>query len=348
MKRNIRFMLGALSLLLVQAGSADAAKPVFTAKIPLLEWTAVASQKGWLQEEFAKRGARTELVDFNGMKIQGVEASLLDKGEMHFGYRMQYPSLQHKLNGLDAIVVWQSEAAPVRRNTLVVLNDSPIRTAADLKGKSLGTWRVGCPYFSAFEILKTRGVPLDTELEKGSVRFVNISAFAQNQAFLAGKLDAASVHPSANIFTPLYTQGLVREIATSVPGGVYVNGGGRTSIIVMRDFATRHPELVQAYLAAYERTRKWILANPDPASTIIARELRLPRHVARFAIVDGSSYLYVAGEPSWEQAVGSIRKFQKWAVDNGDDFLKKKSLTDRQVEAFVDRRFFRGGEYSIY
>jgi sulfonate transport system substrate-binding protein len=348
MKRGLVVIVGVLSLLLLRAGSAGAAKNGIVVKVPLLEWTAVASQKGWLQEEFGKLGARSELVDFNGMKIPGVEASLLDKEEMHFGFRMQYPSLQHKLNGLDAIVVWQSGPAPVRRNTIVVLKDSPIKRAEELKGKNLGSWRISCPYFSAFEILKTRGVPLDTDLEKGAVRYVNISGFAQNSALLAGKLDSISVHPSAYIYTPLYTQGLVREVATSVPGGPYVSGGGRTSVIVTRDFAKKHPGLIRAYLIAYERTRKWIVANPDAAATIIARDLRVPRHVARYGIVDDSSYNYVAGEPAWDQAVDSIKKFQKWAIANNDDFLKKRSLTDAQVEAFVDRRFFKGGEYSIY
>jgi sulfonate transport system substrate-binding protein len=32
-------------------------------------------------------------------------------------------------------------------------------------------------------------------------------------------------------------------------------------------------------------------------------------------------------------------------VKNGDDFYSAKPLTDQQVNAFVDRRFFAGGEY---
>lgn len=324
------------------------AKKELVAKIPLQEWTAVASQKGWLQEEFAKYGAKIELVDITALKIPGVEASLLDRGDLNFAFRMQYPSLQHKLNGLDAVIVWQSPDAPVRRNTLIVLKDSPINSVQDLKGKKLGAWRIGCPYFSAFEILQVKGVPLDTENKKGDVRFVNTNFYVANSAFLSGKLDVQSVHPAAYLYTPLYTQGLVKEISTSIPGGVYLRGGGRTSVFAMKKFANEHPELVKAFLTVYEKTRKWILENPDDAATIISRELRLPRHIAEFGIRDDSSYLYVAGIPSWEDAVNSIKLFQEWAIKNNDDFLIKKSLSDQQINEFVDSRFFKGGEYSIY
>ena len=347
--KNVNIFLLVLAVVVAASTSAlSATKKGIAVKIPLIEWTAVASQKGWLQEEFGKYGATTELVDVNALKIPGVEASLLDKGDLNFAFRMQYPALQHKLNGLDAVVVWQSGTAPVRRNTLVVLKDAPINSVSDLKGKKAGIWRVSCPYFSAFEIFKNGGAPLDTDLKKGDVRFVNTSWFAANQALLAGKLDTISVHPSSYTATPLYTQNLVKEIATSVPNGAYVSGGGRTSIFAARDFAREHPELVKAYISAYEKTRKWILANPDAASTIIARELRLPKHVAKFGIVDSSSYNYVPGEKDWQSAVNSIKNFQEWAVQNGDDFLAKKRLSQAQIEQFVDRRFFRGGAYSIY
>ncbi len=152
MKKSRIFVAGAALALATVSGVALSATdndndklPVV--KIPLTDWTAVASQKGWLQEEFAKLGTKVELVDVAAMKIPGVEASLLDRGELNFASRMSYPALQHKLNGLDAVVVWSSVDGHPRKVTIVSLKESKINKPKDLIGKNLGGWRLGCPYF---------------------------------------------------------------------------------------------------------------------------------------------------------------------------------------------------------
>jgi sulfonate transport system substrate-binding protein len=302
-----------------------------------------------LQEEFSKYGAKTELVDVARMGNTGVEAALLDRGDLHFAQRMQYPSLQHKLNGLDCVIVWQSGDAPPRRNVIVVLKDSPINTVEDLKGKHLSAGRISCPYFSAFEVLKKHGLEIDNDYKRGDVRFINsISTAGQVSGFLAGKFEALSIHPGASAYTPLETQGLVKEVSASLEGGYYLTGGGRTSYFVPRDWANQNPDLVKAFLVVYAKARRWILDNPDESANIIARELREPKHVALYNIKDNSSYMFVAGQPSYDDAVTAINRFQKWAIENGDDFLKKKSLSDQQVRSFVDKRFFEGGDYFVY
>lgn len=322
----------------------------FVAKIPLMEWTAVASQKGWLQEEFGKYGAKTELVDEGAVSSSknGVEASLLYTGGLHFASRMQYPALLHRINGLDAVVIWEADRVSPRQNVLVVLKDSPINSLQDLKGKNLGSWRVSCMYFSAYEILKRGGVPLDTDLQSGQVHFVSVQGKAGVQALLAHRIDVLSAHPSVPFTTALFAQGLVKEIAQNDPKGAYVAGGGRVSFFAMRSFAQEHPQLVKAFLETRARTVDWILKHPDEASVIIAREMRETPEVAKFDIVDSSSYAYLDGEPNANLIVKSIAGFQKWAINNGNDFLTKKHLSDAEVTQFVDGRFFKGGQYSIY
>jgi ABC-type nitrate/sulfonate/bicarbonate transport system substrate-binding protein len=318
-------------------------------KVPLSEWTAVAEQKSWLQQEFAKYGATVQMIDVNPINgTAGIEASLLDRGDLHFAVRMQYPALQHKLNGLDAVVVWEADKVSVRQNTIVVLNDSPINNVSDLKGKKLGSWRLSCPYASAYEIFKRAGYPLDTDYKKGEVRFVNVTGPLAVQSLLSGRIDALSVHPAAAVWTPLFTKGLIKEIAKNQPDSVYVSGGGRVCYIAMRMFANQHPELVKAFLEVRAKTVAWINAHPDEASVIIARENRVSKQVAKFGIVDSSAYQYFRGEPNADVIVNAIAGFQRWGIENGDDFLIRKHLSYEQINAFVDRRFFKGGQYSIY
>jgi sulfonate transport system substrate-binding protein len=322
----------------------------FVAKIPLMEWTAVAAQKGWLQEAFGKYGAKIELVDEGAVSSQknGVEASLLETGGLHFASRMQYPALLHKLNGLDAVVIWQASRVSPRQNVILVLKDGPIHSLQDLKGKNLGSWRVSCMYFSAYEILNRAGVPLDTDLKPGQVRFVSVQGKAGVQALIAHRIDALSAHPSIPFVSALYSQGLVKEIAQNDPKGAYVAGGGKVSFFALRSFAQERPLLVKAFLEAQTRTIAWIAAHPDEAAPIIAREMRETLEVAKFDIVDSSAYAYLPGEPNPDKVARSIAGFQKWAIDNGDDFLTQKHLSEAQISQFVDRRFFKGGQYSIY
>jgi len=338
-------LLTAVALTVATSSLALAAPKKDTVYVPLNVWTSVALNKGWLQEEYAKVGVKVEAVDTSAMKIPGVEASLLEKGELHFVNCMGYVSIQHKLNGLDSVAVWGSKLPSPRRSTTIVLSDSKANKLADLKGKSLGGWRISCPYFATYEALKEHGVQQDTEYQKGDVRYVNIAPAAQVSALLGGKIDALSVHPSTATVTPLYTQGLVKELETVSTKSTYVNGAGRSIIFSLREFAEKHPDRIRPFLVAYERSQKWIKANPDAAAAIASRDLRIPKHIAKYSIVDDSQLIFSEPERDRNKIIASYNLFQSWGIKNGDDFLKKKNLNQKQLEAFVSKDFFAGGKY---
>lgn len=46
-------------------------------------------------------------------------------------------------------------------------------------------------------------------------------------------------------------------------------------------------------------------------------------------------------------AVDAIKKFWKYQIQFKDPFFTKHQMTDAEIEAFVDRRFFAGGEYFV-
>jgi sulfonate transport system substrate-binding protein len=54
------------------------------------------------------------------------------------------------------------------------------------------------------------------------------------------------------------------------------------------------------------------------------------------------------GEESADDAVKSVKDFQQWYIDHGDEILAERHLSDDMIQAFVDKRFFKGGAYSIY
>jgi sulfonate transport system substrate-binding protein len=119
----------------------------------------------------------------------------------------------------------------------------------------------------------------------------------------------------------------------------------------MRKWAIENPDLVKAFLVVWDRTVRWLAANNganmSEAATIASRELRLTKAVALYDLKDESTISWSFGVTSYRDAVDSIKKFQSYQIKVKDPFCTKNHLSDKEIEAFVDRRFFAGGEYFV-
>jgi sulfonate transport system substrate-binding protein len=331
------------------ASAAESNAPLASVNFPIEGWTVVAQAKGFFKVEFDKLGTEVKLVDPGTTQLIGAEAAMLDRGGLAIAMRMIYPATVQKANGIDASIVWMSTKSSAARTPVLALKSSSIQTVADLDGKNFGSSRISCGWTSPTEILEKAGLPLDTKTDKGRVRFTNISnPVAGNAALLSGRIDASSTHVALPDVAALLKTGEVKVIGNSPDDGVYVNSAGRVAYFAMREFVQQHPEHIRAFLKVRERAIAWINANVDEAAKIVAHDTRVPIDIARFGIVDDSEFQYMKGEPSAAVAVDTVEKFQKWYIDHGDDILKSRHLSDDQIQAFIDRRFFRDGEYSIY
>lgn len=331
------------------ATAARAQEPLASINLPIEGWTVVAEAKGFFKEEYDKLGTKVKLVDPGTQQLVGAEAAMLDRGGLAIAQRMVYPATVQKANGIDASVVWLSEPSSPARTPILALKSSSVQSVADLADKNFGSSRISCGWSSPTEILQKANLPLDTKNERGKVRFTNISnPVAGNAALLSGRIDASATHVALPDVAALVKTGEVKVIGNSPADGVYINAAGRVSYFAMRAFAEKHPSQVQAFLRARLRTIAWIKDNVDEAARIVAKETRIPVDIARIGIVDPSQFQYMAGEPSADVAANAIKTFQQWYIDHDDDILKSRHLSDQQIDAFVDKRFFQGGEYSIY
>jgi ABC-type nitrate/sulfonate/bicarbonate transport system substrate-binding protein len=314
--------------------------------IPQSAWTIVAAKKGWLQEAYAKYNLKVDLVDPGTSVTAGQEAALLANGELHFASRMSYPALIHKTNGIDASIVWLASESDGNRTPIIVLRDSPLESITDLKGKVFSSSRVGCGWSAPTEALNHAGLTLDTDLKKGDVQYVNSNN--TTSALLGGKIDATATHIALVGWSNLVIQGVVKVIGRTTAGGPYETAAGRPAYFAMRKFAEQHPELVKVFLETRVKTAKWVQAHPDEAASIVAQDSRIPKYVAKFQIQDPSAFEFIGSEPNYGNAVAAFEKFQAYYKQNGDDILAHQSLSNQEIEQFIDRRFFEGGQYSIY
>jgi len=339
--------LGATILSGLPAAAEEA--PLPSINLPIEGWTVVAQAKGIFKEEFGKLGTQVTLVDPGTTQLIGAESAMLDRGGLAFAQRMIYPATVQKANGIDASIVWLSEKSSPARTPMLARKDGPVSRIEDLDGRNFGSGRIGCGWTSPKEMLTRAGLPLDSADAKGRVRYTNISnTVANNAALLSGRIDATATHVALSDVAALLKTGEVKEIATSPDDGVYVNAAGRVAYFAMREFVNVHPSQVRAFLTARQRSVAWIREHVDEAAQIIAHDTRIPVDIAKFGITDSSQFGYMEGEPSADVAVDAIETFQKWYIDHGDDILKSRHLTDDQIEAFVDRRFFKGGSFTIY
>ncbi|MDR1935311.1 MAG: ABC transporter substrate-binding protein [Candidatus Accumulibacter sp.] len=340
----------ASSLLFAGAAHAEDAPPE-SINLQLQSWTAVAEAKGILQEEFSKAGVKkVNLIAQSSGELLGAESAAVGGGTLAFAQRMIYPAFVQKANGIPAVIVWLSEPSNRYRTPIFVsAANKDIRTIADLDGKKFGSSRISCYWSAPFEILNNAGIPLDSRLKKGRVRYENIESPAVAiQALLSGETDATAGHLAANHFTSAYLQDKFRLIGGPSDTGAYVNYAGRVSYFAHRDFAAKYPNVVKAFLLSRERARVWATDHVDEAAAIVGKALRIPEEVAKFQITHLGQWDLMAGEPSAKAARTAIKEFQKWYVEHGDDILVDKQLSGEQIDAFIDDKFFVGGSHSIY
>ncbi|MFG1302259.1 ABC transporter substrate-binding protein [Xanthobacter sp. V3C-3] len=331
--------------------SARADEPLTAINLQLTPWTVIAQEKGIFKDEFEKIGVKkVNLIASGGADLVGAEAAAVNNGAIAIAQRMIYPATVHRANGLDGVVIWASEPSNRYRAPILARADNDkINSVADLDGKKFGSSRISCYWSSPFEMTTKAGLPFDSRDKQGRIRYTSIdnSAVAITSV-LTGATDATTAHLAAGAFAGAWLSGKLKVIGRSPDDGVYVNNAGRVTYFARRDFVNKYPQVVKAFLAARERTREWTYDHVDEAAQIVADKTRVPLEVAKFQISHAGEWEFMAGEPNADRARTAIKTFQAWYVANGDDILAERSLTEAQIDAFIDGRFFAGGEYSIY
>jgi ABC-type nitrate/sulfonate/bicarbonate transport system substrate-binding protein len=262
---------------------------------------------------------------------------------------MAYMATDYKLNGYNTRVILAAQPT-IRKSVLTfVLKDSPYKTAADLKGKTIGTIRYCCGYAAALEIFQKAGYPIDTDLKKGDIR-VWIAPGSQNirDALLSQRIEGAADHLQVTAHTSAYLQGLYRVLDTLPENSIYQQYGGRAYYYGKAEWIDAHPDLAQAYAKMIVKTRNWIFEHRDEAAKIVARDMRIPLGVASFQIANLEWASLAPAEPSWDATVESLKQVQIQYKNLGEPLYLKRTLSDKDLEAFIDKRFFKGGQYSAF
>jgi ABC-type nitrate/sulfonate/bicarbonate transport system substrate-binding protein len=171
-----------------------------------------------------------------------------------------------------------------------VLDSSPIRSAADLRGSRIGTNSLsGSFYYTALLALRQAGI------RKEDVTFVVLPHDKQEQALRSKQIDVAGIIDPFSVQAS--QSGGVRQIFT----GASVLGERQISVVFFtRTYVDANPDAVRSFLVGYRRAISFIQENPTEANRLMAARLGLPtslvvphRYTERAAVrlADGDFWL---------------------------------------------------------
>jgi sulfonate transport system substrate-binding protein len=235
-----------------------------TLKLDYAYWnplSLVIRDQGWLEAELADDGIAVEWILSGG---SNVALENLNAEAINIGSSAGSAAFAAHANGV-AIKTIGVFSQP-NWATLVVAKDSPINTVAELRGKKVAATSGTDPYFFLLQALAEAGV------STAEVEIVNLAHADGQKALEAGDVDAWAG------LDPLTATSELKAGSRIIYSNPAFNSWGVLN--VTQRFLDSSPELVELVLTQYQRARAWILANPDQAIEILAREAGLEQSVA--------------------------------------------------------------------
>lgn len=227
----------------------------------------IAEKKGFFEQE----GITLEKV---GVIQSSVIKTVLASGDIDvmFGWHPD-TVIKSRLSGLDfKIIAAGSDATREHPHmSFVVLENSSIKSAKDLKGKKIGEAAIlteACTYYILSDYLKADKMTVD-EVEQ-----VTMPDTQQWQALKQGLIEVGAIHaPFSGV--AIKTGG--RRLFTD-----YDTMNGAVSLVISTDrFIKEKPAAVKGFVSAIAKAEDWTNANPDEADKIIAEGLALDPETAR-------------------------------------------------------------------
>lgn len=262
-----KLALGALAALALSVGTAQAQQKI------RVGWTIPAEEsKYWMMRrpaEFPDLGKsyQIEWVQFQGTTpmTQALAAGALDcatQGVLSLaqgvtgGNLKAYIVAQHVYEKPGGFSVYWA-----------VKEDSPIKTIADLKGKTVGISVLGGGTYGPFAML-LKGAGVDPQKD---IKLVEVGFALSEDAVRAGRVDAVNMNQPFAARSE--AKGGLRKLfslSEAMPNIVHILDACRA------DFVEKNPDLVKAYVRDLTKGMKLALANRDETLKVVSEVLKAP------------------------------------------------------------------------
>ena len=242
-------------------------------------------------------------------------------GELDAGTAPGLSVIFARAQGVDMKVVAsisQEAAGPHFSTTYMVKDDSPIKTAKDLKGATVGVveYKTATDLWARAGILNAGLVP-DTDVKVFSLGFP-----AMGEAVRSGKIQAGTfVEP---FYSVEMAKGGLRKLFTAREAVGYDHE--LLDIWFGEKFLKAHPDVVRAFLADYVAATKYYLANTAQAKRDLAK--------AGYVRTPVELYVKIADwkrDPDGRVNIESLRKLSTFMLEKLK-WLEKPVSVDEMVD----------------
>lgn len=264
LSRIVSALLAGAAALGVSAAEAEdfriAAQPT-----PLYAPLFVAANKGWLNEELGKAspGVAAKISLFGaGAPVNESFAA----GQQDLGVLGDTPFIIGAAAGIERRIIGKASDGP-KTIAVIVGQDSPIKTPADLKGRKVAVPKGTYTEHLLSLVLEGAGLSLK------DIEQINLPNQEVAPAIVAGSVDAGAVWEPA--LTRFEAEKAVRVLqdGTGIKAGI-------SGIVATPEAIAGKREQIKAFIRAYIKGGEFIAAHPEEAAELIAKDVTLPPALA--------------------------------------------------------------------
>jgi len=219
--------------------------------------------KGSLETRLAEMGWSVEWTEFvAGPPI--LEA--IGKGKIDLGYAGVAPPIFAQSDGVPFVYIANDSALPGSIG-IIVPQDSPIRTLADLKGKKIAATKKTAAHYLLIRALTQGGLQLK------DIQFVDLPPPKAQEAFLRGEVDAWAIW-----------QPFLAQLQETMPVRFLTDSDGlindRNFYLASRSFASDFFDIVNIVMGETRQVATLITKNPEKAAEFISARTGMKRTTA--------------------------------------------------------------------
>ncbi len=235
----------------------------------------IAKAEGYFEEEIGE-DVEIEIINFDsGADVITAIAS----GSIDFALAGSCPATIAISNGYNVECIWIHDVLG-SAESLVARSESGVKTVADLKGKIIATPFASTAHFSLLKALETEGItPSDVTL-------LDMQPDEIYASWDSGAIDAAYV------WDPILSQ--LPDSNLLCTSGDLAEAGFMTSNVelVNAEFADNHPQIVEGYIRALNKSVSLYKDDKSVAVDVIAKALAIEKDSAQ-SQMEGSIWLAV-------------------------------------------------------